>query len=158
MSLKKQENGLYQGGCPLKEGDLGNLLAEFEAEIVIGHPTFRNADNIGKELTRGIKAAADVYSGKKVAFIVSDGSYRMDSPDATTITAALEASKQTFQELEAKDRKNLLVIATPYDGYKEDRTPGKGSALKLLFDEVALCPSMKKLILLDGDLRNDFKP
>ena len=158
MSLKKQENGLYQGGCPLKEGDLGNLLAEFEAEIVVGHPTFRNADNIGKELTRGIKAAADVYFGKKVAFIVSDGSYRMDSPDATTITAALEASKQTFQELEAKDRKNLLVIATPYDGYKEDRTPGKGSALKLLFDEVALCSSMKKLILLDGDLRNDFKP
>lgn len=158
MAIYCIEDGLYRAECPLKAGDLGKLLADFDAEIVVGHPTFQNADNIGKEISIGIKAAIEVYSGKKVAFVVSDGTYRMDSPNESTMISALEASSKTFEKIRPSDRKNLLLAVVPYDAYKEDRTPGKGSALKLIFDEVSLCPSMTKLILLDGDLRNDLKP
>ncbi|MBU4100332.1 MAG: hypothetical protein KKH20_03010 [Proteobacteria bacterium] len=158
MSLNKQADRIYRGECPIEEGALGNLLAGFGAEIVVGHPTFRNTDNIGKEISRGIAAAAEVYAKRKVAFIVTDGTYRIDTPDASTLNAALEAARKSFEQLKPEDRENILVAAVPYDGYRGDRTPGKGSALKLLFDEVALCFSMTKLILLDGDLRNDLKP
>jgi hypothetical protein len=53
MSIIQVHEGLYQGACPLAEGDLGGLLAQFKTEIVVGHPTFQNADNIGKELANG---------------------------------------------------------------------------------------------------------
>ena len=147
MSIFQLDNGLYRGTCPIAEGELGELLARFKTEIVVGHPTFQNADNIGKELTGGLKAADEVYPGRKIAFIVSDGTCRMDRPDESTLVAALKASAQTLQQLDSSLRKNLMVAAVPYDGYKNDCTPGKGSALKLIFDEVGLCPSMTKLIL-----------
>jgi hypothetical protein len=47
------------------------------------------------------------------------------------------------------------VVATPYEGYNGNRIPGKGSALKLLFDEMAHTKA-RTLILLDGDLRNEM--
>ncbi|MEW6673464.1 MAG: hypothetical protein AB1427_17355 [Thermodesulfobacteriota bacterium] len=158
MAIIQFKEGLYRGVSPLTEGELGEILARFKAEIVVGHPTFQNADNIGKELAGGLKAAGEVYPGNKIAFIVSDGTCRMDLPDGTTLDAALEASAEIFQQLGPPASKNLLVAAVPYDGYKNDRTPGKGSALKLIFDEVGRCPAMTMLILLDGDLRNDLKP
>ena len=158
MPIFQINEGLYRGASPLAEGELGELLARSETEIVVGHPTFQNADNIGKELTGGLRAVSEVYPGRKIAFIVSDGTCRMDSPDDSTLVAALEASGETFRQLGPSLSKNLLVAAVPYDGYKNDRTPGKGSALKLIFDEVGRCPSLSKLILLDGDLRNDLKP
>jgi len=158
MPICQLDKGLYRGAFPLAEGELGELLARAEIEIVVGHPTFRNADNIGKELAGGLRAVSEVYAGRKIAFIVSDGTCRMDMPDDSTLIAALEASGETFRQLGPSLSKDLLVAAVPYDGYKNDRTPGKGSALKLIYDEVGCCPSMKKLILLDGDLQNDLKP
>ena len=158
MSIFQLNDGIYRGTCPLAEGELGELLARSKTEIVVGHPTFQNADNIGKELTGGLKAVAEVYPGRKIAFIVSDGTCRMDSPDDSTLAAALKASAETFRQLGSSLSKDMLVVAVPYDGYKNDHTPGKGSALKLIFDEVGCCPTMTKLILLDGDLRNDLKP
>lgn len=158
MSLDKVEKGLFQGGCVPKEGSLGMLLDEFGAQVVVGHPTFQNQDNIGQELAKGIKAASEVYSGEKVAFVVSDGTCRIDSQDESTMIAALDGGSRTLRELSSEAREHLLVAISPYDGYQGDRTPGKGSALKLIFDELAFCPTVRKVILLDGDLRNDLKP
>jgi hypothetical protein len=158
MSLDKVEKGLFRGGCAPKEGSLGMLLDEFGAQVVVGHPTFQNQDNIGKELAKGIKAASEVYSGQKVAFVVSDGTCRMDSADESTMIAALAGASRTLRELRSEARDHLLIAISPYDGYRGDRTPGKGSALKLIFDELAFCPTVRKVILLDGDLRNDLKP
>lgn len=158
MPISLISEGLFRGESPIAEGELGDLLSQFKAEIVVGHPTFQNADNIGKELKRGMQAAAEVYPGRKIAFIVSDGTHRMDSPDASTLTTALAAAADSWRQLGRSLAENLMVAAVPYDGYKNDRTPGKGSALKLIFDEVGRCPTLTKLILLDGDLRNDLKP
>ena len=122
MSIFKLADGLYRGACPLAEGELGELLSRSKTEIVVGHPTFQNADNIGKELAGGLQAAAEVYPGRKIAFIVSDGTCRMDSPDDSTLVAALEASAETLQQLGPFISKNIVVAAVPYDGYKNDRT------------------------------------
>ncbi len=158
MSFTEYGNGLYKGRAPLREGELGALLKEFAPDVIVGHPTYRNEDNIGDELRRGLSAASAVYGEEKVAFVVSDGTSTMDSPDDSTIDAALAGAQSALEAMEEAKRRRLLVVATPYDGYKDDHTPGKGSALKLIFDEMAFCPSARKLILLDGDLRNDFLP
>ena len=158
MSFNKVEKGLFRGGCDPEEGSLGMLLDEFGAQVVVGHPTYQNEDNIGEELAKGIKAASEVYAGQKVAFVVSDGTCRTDSADESTMIAALDGASRTLRELSSEDRDHLLVAISPYDGYRGDRTPGKGSALKLIFDELAFCPTVRKVILLDGDLRNDLKP
>ena len=55
-----------------------------------------------------------------------------------------------------KKREKIMVIATPYDGYQDDKTPGKGSALKLIFEEMGFC-NASFLMLADGDLKNDMK-
>lgn len=158
MSIVPIDTGLYRGTGSLAVGELGQLLLRFKTEIVVGHPTFQNADNIGNELISGIQAAVEVYAGMKTAFIVSDGTFRADNLDDSTLSAALEASQHMFRKLDSSIRQNLMVVAVPYNGYKNDHTPGKGSALKLIFDEVGYCPTLTKLILLDGDLRNNLTP
>jgi len=149
---------VFRGSFPVQEGALGALLARFGPAHVVGHPTYGNADNIGAELRRGMEAALGAYPNERIAFVVSDGTLTLDRPDASTVEAALSAACAFLGGAPESARKRLLAVATPYDGYKGDRTPGKGSALKLLFDETAHCPTLKSLILLDGDLRNDFRP
>ncbi|ROQ93604.1 hypothetical protein [Desulfosoma caldarium] len=158
MGFVKIYENVFRGTFPVQEGALGSLLARFGPAHVVGHPTFRNAENIGAQLRRGMEAALAAFGEERIAFVISDGTCTMDRPDTSTLDAALGAAAQFFQDLVPSLRARLLVAATPYDGYKGDRTPGKGSALKLLFDETAHCSSMQTLILLDGDLRNDFHP
>lgn len=156
MGFLKISENVFRGSLPAREGALGSLLARFEPTHVVGHPTFRNADNIGPELRHGMEAALTAFPEERVAFVVSDGTCRLDEPDSSTLDAAVRAATEFLATLDAPSRARLLVAAAPYDGYKGDRTPGKGSAMKLLFDETAYCATMQDLILLDGDLRNDF--
>jgi hypothetical protein len=155
---KRLSGGVYRGECPLPQRSLGELLRRFGAQVVVGHPTLRNEDNIAAELSRGMAAAAEVYRGRRVAFVVSDGTFRLDDPDESTVAAALRGAGETLRRLPPQRREDLLVAAVPYDGYGGDRTPGKGSALKLLYEELAFCPSLQVLLLLDGDLRNELAP
>lgn len=158
VSFTQVDRNVFRGGFPVEEGALGGILARFVPGRVVGHPTFQNADNIGAELRRGMEAALAAYPGDRIAFVVSDGTLTLDRPDVSTVEAALSAACDYLRSAPASARERLLVAATPYDGYKGDRTPGKGSALKLIFDETAHCPSLQTLIILDGDLRNDFRP
>ncbi len=158
MPLNELAPHVFRGSFPVEEGSLGSLLARFDPAHVVGHPTFHNAENIGSELRRGMEAALAAFPNERIAFVVSDGTWTLQSPDTSTLDAALTAAVDYLQTLDASSRARLLVVATPYDGYQGDHTPGKGSALKLLFDETAHCPAMQTLILLDGDLRNDFHP
>ncbi len=158
MPMNELFPNVFRGSFPVREGSLGSLLARFGPTIVVGHPTFRNADNIGPELHRGMEAALVAFPTERVAFVVSDGTCTLRDPEPSTLDAALSAAVDFLKNLEASARDRLMVVATPYDGYKGNHTPGKGSALKLIFDETAHCPTMQTMILLDGDLRNDFHP
>lgn len=158
MAFVAVDQNVFRGGFPVEEGALGEILARFAPERIVGHPTFRNADNIGAELRRGMEAALAAFPGERIAFVVSDGTLTLDHPDSSTVEAALSAACDFLRRMPESARERLLAAATPYDGYKGDRTPGKGSALKLLFDETAHCATLRTLIVLDGDLRNDFHP
>jgi len=158
VSLKAFDRNLSFFDRTPDQGDLGKLLDAFGAQVIVGHPTFRNADNIGAELERGIRAAARSYAEDRVAFVVSDGTWTEDNPDRSTLDAARAGAEKALAELSETSRERILVTGSPYDGYRGDRTAGKGSALKLIFDELAFAPSVRKVILLDGDLRNDLDP
>lgn len=153
--FQKRAAGIYQGDLEPPVGALGELLREFSADVIIGHPTFRNEKTIGAQIKSGIQGALINFAGRRTAFIVSDGTYTSDNRDNTTMEAALSAAQEALNDLPEDAREHFMCVATPYEGYGGDRTPGKGSALKLIFEEMAFCPA-RLLILLDGDLRNDM--
>ncbi|MBL8027741.1 MAG: hypothetical protein JNL74_15065 [Fibrobacteres bacterium] len=123
-----------------EQGEIRNWLIQNKVKIVVGHPTFQNHDNINKLLHSDIDAINKTYPDVSVAIIISDG-----SSDKKTITACEEAASGT----------NVKIFAAPYDGYKGRSIPGKGSALRLIFEEIENTP-VDTLILLDGDLKNNF--
>ncbi len=140
------------------EGSIAKLLDKFEVTRVVGHPTFRNQDNIGDEIRRGIIAAKENFAGENVAFIISDGTWNEITKDESTMKAAIDGAGEALSSLDTSTKDRFLVISTPYDGYQGNHTPGKGSALKLIYEEVSRANRPELLILLDGDLRNDFRP
>jgi hypothetical protein len=148
-------DNLIRGKLNPRPGFLSDLWKFHQTEVIIGHPTFKNADNIGRQLARGILGAAQNFANRKVAFVVTDGTWTEASRDTSSIEAALQSARETLTALPENARQNIQVVATPYEGYRCDRTPGKGSALKMIFDEMEDC-SASMLILLDGDLKNDM--
>ncbi len=149
---KKEAENLFRGDINPPQGVLGNLFKEHGADVVVCHPTYRNADNIGRLLKNGIEGALVNFSDRRVAFIVSDGTYTSTNPDSSTMDAAVETLKSAF---DTGIPANIIVAVSPYEGYLGNRVPGKGSALKFVYEELAFCDA-KLAIILDGDLRNDM--
>lgn len=149
---KKRGTNIFLGGLEPPHGSLGEILRKQGAEVVIGHPTFKNARTIGRQLADGIRGALKNFVGKKVAFVVSDTTYTRTNPDPSTLEAAIQGAKDAMGEGGVGE---VLVVVTPFQGYQGNYTLGKGSALKLIYEELAFC-NAKILILLDGDLRNDM--
>ncbi len=152
--LKEIGKNIYEGSLDLKEGLTGKKWSHFGADIIMGFPTFKTEKTTPRLIRDSIEGSLENFPGKKIALIVVDGSYNHSSSDRATLDACLESAVRVMEEIREKER--VMVIATPYDGYKGDRTPGKGSALKMIFDEMAFCDA-SVLILADGDLRNDMK-
>ena len=155
MAFTPVTDHIWQGTLNPGLGTLGRLWQSFGAQVIVGHPTFRNEATIGPLLSAGIRGAADNFPGRKVAFVVTDGTCHAGSSDTNTMDAALAAGRQAMDALSPARRADVQLVVTPYDGYGGDTTPGKGSALKLIFDEMAHCPA-SLLVLADGDLRNDM--
>lgn len=155
--IRTHERCFTSDGAPYR-GEIARLFSSHGITHVVGHPTFRNQDNIGEELQRGMRAALRHFSGENVAFCVSDGTWNENTRDESTIRAAIAGAEKALADMAPSSRERLLIVAVPYGGYDGDYTPGKGSALKLIYEEVAQAPSVGVLILLDGDLRNDFDP
>ncbi len=158
MSFKQIFDKCYLFGSAPDTGSIAELLDKFGVTKVVGHPTFKNQDNIGDEIKRGIAAAKENFAGENVAFIVSDGTWNEITKDESTMIAAINGAGEILSSFESSVRDRFLVISTPYDGYQGNHTPGKGSALKLIYEEVSRADKPQLLILLDGDLKNDFNP
>ncbi len=156
MSFKELETGIWIGSLRPGQGDLAELWRRHGARVVIGHPTFRNEQTVGTQLESGIGGAAESFGGRPVSFVVTDGSWTAAAEDRGTVEAALAGARRALAALAPAQRELVQVVLTPYEGYGGDSTPGKGSALKLLFDELGQCPDAEMLVLLDGDLRNDM--
>jgi glycosyltransferase involved in cell wall biosynthesis len=115
-----------------------------EADILVGIPSFNNADTIG-HVVRAVQVGfAKYFHDKKAILINSDGG----STDGT-----LEIVEKTiiddFQPLLIDQRQSVLSkIVTPYHGI-----PGKGSAFRTIF-QVAKELGVKACAVVDSDLRS----
>jgi len=156
MSFKEVEPGLWLGSLSPEEGSLARIWRDHGARVIVAHPTYNNGPTVGAELRGGIAAAAKNFGGRPVSFVVSDGTWTEASGDRSTLETAEAAAREALAALPADERALVQVILTPYEGHGGDSTPGKGSALKMLFDEMGACTQAELLILLDGDLRNDM--
>ncbi len=155
MSFSQAAPNLWRGSLEPGVGQLATLWRDFGAGVVVGHPTFRNEGAIGRLLADGVRGAAANFPGRKVSFVVSDGTFTAASSDTSTMDAAQAAALEVLDSLTGQQRQQVQVVVTPYEGYGGDATPGKGSALKMIFDEMERCPATL-LVLADGDLRNDM--
>ncbi len=55
--IKQEGKNIFRGTRKPPKGELGTLLAAFDPELIIGHPTFHCDDNIGDLVSRDINAA-----------------------------------------------------------------------------------------------------
>ncbi len=114
-----------------------------EADIVVGIPSYNNAETIG-HVVRAVNAGlAKYFPGARSVLVNSDGG----SSDGTQ-----EVVNRTVADLHALfigDRQSPLhKIITPYHGI-----PGKGSAFRTIF-EIARRLQAKACTVVDSDLRS----
>lgn len=156
--IKQEEKNILKGLAKPPRGALGKVLAEFDPDIIIGHPTFHCEDNIGSLVYRDLEGIRKVFYDNRVAVIIADGTYNDKSNDKSNIEAAIAGAKKALDAFTDQERKNVLVYTGPHEGYDSAHfSPGKGNAFKMIFEEMEYTNS-KAILLLDGDLRNEMTP
>lgn len=114
-----------------------------DVEILVGIPSYNNADTIG-HVVRAVSAGlAKYFPGRRAVLINSDGGSSDGTPDVVTRAVV------DFGALLISDQQSRLQkIITPYHGI-----PGKGSAFRTIF-EIARRVNAKACAVVDSDLRS----
>lgn len=114
-----------------------------EAEILVGIPSYNNADTIGHVVHAVSAGLAKYFPHRRAVLVNSDGG----STDGTPEVVA--RSVIDFGALLISDQQGpLQKIITPYHGI-----PGKGSAFRTIF-EIARRLGSKACAVVDSDLRS----
>jgi glycosyltransferase involved in cell wall biosynthesis len=115
-----------------------------EADILVGIPSFNNADTVG-HVVKAVQAGfAKYFHDKKAILINSDGGSADGTMDVVDRFAI-----DDFQPLLISQRESILSkIVTPYHGI-----PGKGSAFRTIF-QIAKELNVKACAVVDSDLRS----
>lgn len=115
-----------------------------QADILVGIPSYNNADTIG-HVTRAIKAGfAKYFPDQRAILVNSDGGSKDGTPDVVKQTAIDDYSTL----LTSHPLHTVHKIITPYHGI-----PGKGSALRTVF-KIAAELGAKACAVVDSDLRS----
>lgn len=113
------------------------------ADILVGIPSYNNADTVGHVVQAVSVGLAKYFPGHRAVLVNSDGG----SSDATT--AIVARTTIDFQHFFISDQQSLLHrIVTPYHGI-----PGKGSAFRTIF-EIARRLRTRACAVVDADLRS----
>jgi len=114
-----------------------------EAEILVGIPSYNNADTIA-HVVRAVSAGlAKYFPGRRAVLVNSDGGSSDGTPEVVSRAVV------DFSALLVSDHQSpLQKIITPYHGI-----PGKGSAFRTVF-EVARRVKAKACAVVDSDLRS----
>lgn len=114
-----------------------------EVEILVGIPSYNNADTIG-HVVRAVSAGlAKYFPDRRAVLINSDGGSSDGTPDVVSRAVV------DFGALLISDQQSQLQkIITPYHGI-----PGKGSAFRTIF-EIARRLNAKACAVVDSDLRS----
>lgn len=104
-----------------------------QADVMVGIPSFRNADTIAHVVKQAALGLVEYFPGFRPVLVNSDGGSTDNTRDVV---------------LETPVPSEVLKIATPYRGI-----PGKGSAFHTIF-EIAARLDVKLCIVVDSDLRS----
>ncbi len=137
-----------------EKNHIAELLKKHNSRIVIGHPTYKNADNIESLLQKDIAGLQRAFPDDHAAIFISDGTKNTNSDDLSVFNEVKKALEQAENNEWA--RTHLFCIFSVYDGYEGNHLPGKGSALKLIFNEFYQAETPEYLFLFDGDIRNEI--
>ena len=104
-----------------------------QADILVGIPSFRNADTIAHVVQQAARGMVDYFPGMKPVLVNSDG-------------GSTDRTRDVVLMAEVPDQ--VRKIVTPYRGIA-----GKGSAFLTIF-EIAARLGVKVCIVVDSDLRS----
>jgi len=114
-----------------------------QADVLVGIPSFNNADTIGHVVKAAIAGLAKYFPEHRAVLVNSDGGSTDGTPDVVA-KASVDLGGMLIT-----DRQNFLHrIITPYKGIS-----GKGSAFRTIF-EVARRLNVKACAVVDADLRS----
>ncbi|MBC8414050.1 MAG: glycosyl transferase family 2 [Nitrospira sp.] len=115
------------------------------ADIIIGIPSYNNADSIGRVIKAADLGLAKYFPDKKGVILISEGG------DLENTKAAVEALKDKLyfdSTFIARLEHETEILVTKYQG-----PSGKGTAIKALFEAADLL-NVKAGSMLDSDLRS----
>jgi hypothetical protein len=113
------------------------------AEILVGIPSYNNADTVGHVVRAVSVGLAKHFPGRRAVLVNSDGGSSDETPAIVARTAI------DSQYLFIGDQQSILHrIVTPYHGI-----PGKGSAFRTIF-EIARRLKIRACAVVDADLRS----
>jgi hypothetical protein len=114
-----------------------------EADLVVGVPSFNNADTIGHVILAVSAGLAKYFPGSRSVVVNSDGGSSDGTPDVVARAGV------DYGTMLISDRQGPLhKIITPYHGI-----PGKGSAFRTIF-EIARRLKATACAVVDSDLRS----
>src|SRR6266545_1434700 len=114
-----------------------------EADLVVGIPSFNNADTISHVIRAVSAGLAKYFPGARSVVVNSDGGSSDGTPDAVARVGV------DYGAMLISDRQGPLhKIITPYHGI-----PGKGSAFRTIF-EIARRLKATACAVVDADLRS----
>lgn len=114
-----------------------------ETDIVVGIPSYNNADTIGHVVHAVTTGLGKYFPGRRAVLVNSDGGSTDGTPDVVA-SATIDLGAMLVSETQSP----LKKIVTPYLGI-----PGKGSAFRTVF-EVARRLGAKACAVVDSDLRS----
>jgi glucosylglycerate synthase len=113
------------------------------AEVLVGIPSYNNADTVGHVVQAVSVGLAKHFPGRRAVLVNSDGGSSDQTPAIVARTAI------DYQHLFIADQQSILHrIVTPYHGI-----PGKGSAFRTIF-EIARRLKARACAVVDADLRS----
>jgi glycosyltransferase involved in cell wall biosynthesis len=131
------------GAAPLTAGTETKVREIGETELLIGVPSYNNADTIG-HVVRAVSAGLAKYFPRRRAVLVnSDGGSTDGTPEAVA-QAVVDYAAMLISDHQSP----LHKIITPYHGI-----PGKGSAFRTIF-EIARRLDARACAVVDSDVRS----
>lgn len=128
---------------PLTPGTQAKVEEIGEADILVGIPSYNNADTIGHVVRAASAGLAKYFPGFRAVLVNSDGGSTDGTPEVAARTLV------DYGAMLISDRQSALHrIITPYHGI-----PGKGSAFRTIF-EIARRLKVKACAVVDSDVRS----
>lgn len=131
-------------GVTLREDILTKLGEIGEADILVGIPSYNNANTIGHVVKAVQTGFAKYFPDRKCILVNSDGGSKDRTMDVVQETGIADLQSILLHHRTGP----VFKIATPYHGI-----PGKGSAFRTIF-EIASALNVKACAVVDSDLRS----